>query len=76
MKRGLGALTPEQRKIVFAKRRLIMINKHGSEEAYLAYMRSNSSKGGSKESHGNKPRGFQLDPESSKRALEKRWQKK
>lgn len=44
---GLAALTPEQRKAVFAKRRLTMIAKHGgSEEAYLQYMRNNGSKGG------------------------------
>ena len=44
---GLGALTPEQRKEVFAKRRLTMIAKHGgSEESYLLAMRENASKGG------------------------------
>ena len=61
--KGLALLTPDQRKAVFAKRRLTMIEKHGSEEAYLAFMKRNSAKGGSKEAHGDKPRGFQLTPE-------------
>jgi hypothetical protein len=45
------------------KRRQTMINKYGSYEAYCEAMRSFGAKGGSREAHGDKPRGFQLTPE-------------
>jgi hypothetical protein len=57
------------------KRRETMIAKYGSHEAYIAAMRAIGAKGGSKEAHGDKPRGFARDPESSQKALAKRWKK-
>ena len=59
----MPAKTPEGKARAREKQIASMIAKHGSYKAYKEAMRSYGSKGGSKEAHGDKPRGFQLNPE-------------
>jgi hypothetical protein len=60
------AITPEG----IIKRTQTMQKKYGKD-----YYKKIGALGGASEAHGNKPRGFALDPELSKKALAKRWKK-